>query len=99
MSGVTEPKELLQGTREEHLATLERAKLKHPSGFSIWTGDVRRNPYLYENLGFAESENIATVKLDVREQESYFVISWVGELPRPKDPAEGRSTNNGEQTS
>jgi hypothetical protein len=48
--------ELKHGTREEHLATLKRAK---NGGLSyVWSGDIRRSPYLRENLQFAVEEGI-----------------------------------------
>lgn len=67
---------LEHGTREEHIATLKRSKAAELE--SIWSGDMR-NPYLRENLQFAEHEKI--VKLtpyDSREaQESGWTIEWL----------------------
>jgi hypothetical protein len=67
---------LTHGPREEHLATLRRAKAANLT--SIWSGDLR-NPYLRENLNFAQTEGILSLEpYDNREaQESGFIITWL----------------------
>ena len=64
------------GTKEEHLATVKRAKDNNVT--SIWTGDIARNAYLRENLSFIQEENIATVTLEENytAQESNYIIKW-----------------------
>lgn len=64
------------GTKEEHLATANRAKDNNVT--SIWTGDIARNAYLRENLSFIQEENIATVTLEENytAQESNYIIKW-----------------------
>lgn len=65
---------LEHGTEEEHRATLMRAKER---GITyIWSGDVRRNPYLAENLRFGVECNILTAEWIETEQESGWCISW-----------------------
>lgn len=70
--------ELIYGTREEHIGTLRRAKENGVT--SAWTGDIRRNVYLRENLAFAEEEGIIA-KLQIEEnyegQYSDFVWEWL----------------------
>lgn len=66
---------LEHGTEAEHRATLKRAK---DGGLSyIWSGDVRRNRYLAENLRFGEEAGILTTKWVESDQESGWEISWV----------------------
>ncbi len=68
---------LIYGTAEEHTATIERTKAANPYGLSVWTGDIRRNQYLQENLAFLEEQGLGTVTLDTSdEQQSNFVIKW-----------------------
>lgn len=69
--------ELIYGTRDEHLATLRRAKNNGLA--SVWSGDVRRNPYLRENLAFAESEGIVELESydNAEAQESGWNITWL----------------------
>ena len=65
---------LEHGTEEEHRATLMRAKA---AGVSyIWSGDLRRNPYLAENLQFGEEAGILTTKWVECSQESGYNITW-----------------------
>jgi hypothetical protein len=69
--------ELKLGTKEEHLATLQRAK---DGGLSyVWSGDIRRNAYLRENLAFAEDEGIikTTFVESWEAQESGWNIEWL----------------------
>lgn len=64
--------ELKHGTREEHLATLKRAK---NGGLSyVWSGDIRRSPYLRENLQFAVEEGIITTEWVESDQESGWLV-------------------------
>ena len=66
---------LQYGTREEHVATLRRAK---NSGVrSIWSGDIRRNDYLRENLSFAEQEGFVKLTEYEYDQESGWDIQWL----------------------
>ena len=67
---------LQYGTYEEHKATAERAKANGVS--SVWTGHLRRNPYLQENLEFIQEENLAEVSLEVdyEGQSSDYIIKW-----------------------
>lgn len=69
--------ELQHGTEQEHLASLERAKQAGLS--SIWSGDVRRNAYLRENMVFAEKRGIAkfTFYEDYYGQESGWNVEWL----------------------
>jgi hypothetical protein len=71
---------LEQGTRREHLDTLIRANKGNLS--YVWSGDIRRNPYLRENLQFALDEEIieATFVEYYEAQESGWKIEWL------KDP-------------
>lgn len=65
---------LTHGTEAEHRATLGRAKA---GGLTyVWSGDVRRNQYLAENLRFGEEAGILTTKWVESEQESGWEISW-----------------------
>jgi hypothetical protein len=67
---------LTHGTEEEHLGTLERAKKANIT--YIWSGDIRRNPYLAENLRFGQEKGIIEVtEVESRaQQESGFRIKW-----------------------
>jgi hypothetical protein len=69
--------ELQYGTEKEHRATLQRAKDNRV--WKIWSGDVRRNPYLRENMIFAERVGIAkfTPYNSYEQQESGWVIEWL----------------------
>lgn len=72
--------ELKQGTRKEHLDTLIRA---YKGGLTyVWSGDIRRNAYLRENLDFAVDEGIIDITFieDYTAQESGWSIKWL------KDP-------------
>ena len=65
---------LEHGTEVEHRATLERAK---KNGLSyVWSGDVRRNAYLRENLRFGVASGIITTKWVESDQESGWEIFW-----------------------
>lgn len=65
---------LVHGTEEEHRGTLERAR---KSGITyVWSGDIRRNPYLAENLRFGQEKGIIEVKETSSHQESGFNIKW-----------------------
>jgi len=68
---------LEHGTREEHIATLKRAKSNGVA--SIWSGDISRNAYLRENLNFAEDEGIVKLKPYELEQESGWDVEWLKE--------------------
>lgn len=72
---------LEHGTREEHIGTLKRAK--DHNVMSIWSGDIRRNAYLRENLAFAEDEGFVKLTPYELEQESGWNIEWLDhpELP------------------
>lgn len=68
---------LEKGTRKEHLDTLIRA---NKGGLSyVWSGDIRRNSYLRENLAFAEDEGIikTTFVESWEAQESGWNIEWL----------------------
>lgn len=64
------------GTYKEHKATAQRAKDNNLN--SIWTGDLKRNPYLRENLSFIQEKGLAEVdlKVDYDGQSSSYVIKW-----------------------
>ena len=63
------------GTRDDHVATLRRAK---DAGVrSIWSGDIRRNAYLRENLAFAEREGFVRLTEYESDQESGWDIEWL----------------------
>jgi hypothetical protein len=66
---------LVLGTEAEHRATLERAR---KNGVSyIWSGEVRRSPYLAENLDFAIQERILEATPVEEAQESGWRIKWL----------------------
>lgn len=83
MAQEIKPLELTQGTREDHIDTLRRAKANGLT--SIWSGDIARNRYLHENLVFAEREGIISLEeYDNRQaQESGWTITW---LEHPEVP-------------
>ena len=83
MAQEIKPLELTQGTREEHIDTLRRAKANGMT--SVWSGTIRVRPYLHENLIFAEREGIISIEAyDNREaQESGWTITW---LDHPEVP-------------
>ena len=66
--------ELEHGTKEEHLATLSRAREANVR--TIWSGAVRRSPYLRESMVLAERLGIAkfTPYDSYEAQESGWVI-------------------------
>lgn len=66
---------LQHGTREEHIATLRRAK--NGGVRSIWSGDIRRNDYLRENLSFAEQEGFLKLTEYEYDQESGWNVQWL----------------------
>jgi len=76
---------LCHGSIKEHLGTLRRANSKGID--SVWSGDIRRNAYLYENLCFGEYYEIIDVnlKVDYKEQYSSFKMTW---LKDPNDVTE-----------
>lgn len=66
---------LVHGTEAEHRATLDRAR---KAGVTyVWSGDVRRSPYLAENLDFAVEENIVKLSYVESEQESGWTLKWL----------------------
>lgn len=67
---------LQYGTTEEHLNTAKRAKANNIT--YVWSGDIRHNPYLAENLEFIQYKNLATVqfKENYDGQESGFILKW-----------------------
>ena len=67
--------QLLHGTQEDHLGTLRRAKENEID--YIWSGDVRRNPYLAENINFGIEEGIIQADYEELEQESGWLITWL----------------------
>jgi len=65
---------LRHGTEAEHRATLSRAKA---AGVTyVWSGDVRRNQYLAENLRFAQESGILTAEWVESAQESGWNLHW-----------------------
>ena len=66
---------LEHGTEEEHRATLQRAR---DAGITyIWSGDVRRNPYLAENLQFGIDNKIVKATWVEGDQESGWNLKWL----------------------
>lgn len=66
---------LVHGTKEQHRATLRRAR---EAGVDyVWSGDIRRSPYLAENLQFGIDNKILTTKWVEGEQESGWMIKWL----------------------
>lgn len=66
---------LVHGTEAEHRATLERAR---KAGVDyVWSGDVRRNEYLAENLQFGIDNKIIQTKWVEKDQESGWRIKWL----------------------
>jgi hypothetical protein len=79
-------KNLRHGTIDEHLGTLKRAK---EAGLSyVWSGDIRRNPYLAENLRFGEEFGILTTEWVESDQESGWLVFWTD---KPKDAEKEKS--------
>jgi hypothetical protein len=74
---------LEHGTREEHLGTLRRAfkglKEDGESYFYVWSGDIRRNPYLAENLDFGANEGIIDLEDVEYSQESGWNVKFLKE--------------------
>jgi hypothetical protein len=66
--------ELIYGTEREHRDTLARAKGKVDY---VWSGDIRRNRYLNENLQFGIDNGIIKTEFVGSEQESGFNITWL----------------------
>lgn len=67
----------VHGTEAEHKATYERTKSYNPEGFRVWTGDIKHNVYLQENLDYMTHNELATITIDDSdEQESFFVITF-----------------------
>lgn len=67
--------QLKYGTEEEHRATLDRAR---ENGVTyVWSGDIRRNPYLAENLQFGVDNKIITTTFVENDQESGWEITWL----------------------
>lgn len=65
---------LRHGTEAEHRATLRRAKA---AGVTyVWSGDIRRNQYLAENLRFAQESGILTTEWVESDQESGWKLHW-----------------------
>lgn len=70
---------LRHGTESEHRATLARAKA---AGVKyVWSGDVRRNQYLAENLRFAEESGLLTTEWVESDQESGWKLKWANAEP------------------
>ena len=66
---------LERGTEAEHRATLDRAR---KAGVSyVWSGDVRRNPYLRENLQFGVDNKVIETQWVEKDQESGWRIKWL----------------------
>lgn len=75
MSTKTKVFQFHYGNEAEHRATLNRAK---SAGIKyLWSGDVRRNAYLEENLRFAEEFGIIKTKWVESSQESGWEIEWL----------------------
>ena len=69
--------QLRHGTEEEHRATLKRAKA---AGISyVWSGDVRRNQYIAENLRFAQEAGILSTEWVESDQESGWKLKWAND--------------------
>ena len=66
---------LKYGTKEEHLETLKQARKTRVD--YVWSGDVRRNPYLAESLQFGVDNKIIEIQPDERDQESGWRIIWL----------------------
>lgn len=69
--------ELKHGTAEEHRATLERAKKNGID--NVWTGDVRRNAYLAENLEWGQEQGLIEVEFEEKYemQMSFYNIKYL----------------------
>ena len=70
---------LVHGTKEEHLETIKKARENNIS--YVWSGHLRRSPYLLENLKFAmEIGAFNTTFVDSAiNQESGFDVTWYPE--------------------
>ncbi len=68
--------QLQYGSHDEHVATIQRAK--ENSVTNVWTGDLKRKPYLAENLNYCESIGLIETEFvsDKDAQESYYLITY-----------------------
>ena len=68
---------LVHGTISEHQKTAKRAKDR--SVTNIWSGDLKNNEYLQENLAFIQETGLAKVdyEIDYHGQASYYLIEWL----------------------
>ena len=62
------------GTREEHIATLQRAK--YNKLFYVWSGQLRSD-YLRENLNFAVENGFIKLTEYETKQESGYHVEWM----------------------
>lgn len=66
---------LEHGTEEEHIGTLERAKQRGENSFYVWSGDLRRNAYLRENLNFGVDRGLIRLEeVDMSQETGYDVF-------------------------
>lgn len=65
------------GMLEDHLGTVRRGRAM--GDCLVWSGDLRRNAYLRENLAFIEANRLAEIAevVSYEDQCSYVKISWV----------------------
>lgn len=67
----------LYGTMDEHKGTIERARAASGETLTIWSGDIRRNRYLAENLEVMKFLGVADITFDDSDdQESNFIVTW-----------------------
>lgn len=79
---------LRHGTEEEHRATLKQAKAA--GVFYVWSGDVRRNQYLAENLRFAQESGILSTEWVESAQESGWKLKWANDSTVPTEGGESK---------
>lgn len=67
---------LIHGSKEEHMTTLQRAKQNNIS--YVWSGELR-NPYLLENLYFGKELGLIDIEFfeDYEGQESGYKIKYL----------------------
>lgn len=87
--------DFIYGQESDHHATYLRTKQNNPNGLRVWSGGIRRNRYLQENIEYLVKYELATITFDDSDdQGSYFVIRF--NPPNAKDQMAGRDTLKGE---
>lgn len=65
---------LNHGTYEDYMGTAKENNFN-----SVWSGDLKQNSYLAENILFLQDSGLLTIKLveDFEGQSNIYIITWL----------------------